>query len=171
MKLNCFLALVLSSFVAVTAQAEDWGTYSIVPASAQSMVLEAVASGTTDGTVVSINKPAGTANQKWIILPDGGGFFIIRPSHSPTLALSAAQGGKKQGTVLVLETDTGKPWQLWAMTKHASGSYGLTPMHAPALGIDHNDGKQNPGARSTSGPTTRRITTCNGLSSRWPAAA
>ena len=147
MKLNCFLALIMAHCVAVSVQAEDWGTYSIVPVSAQAMVLEAVESGTMDGTLVSINKPAGTANQKWLILPKDGGLFVIKPSSRPGMALSAAQGGTKVGTAITLEKDNGKPWQLWALTKHDNGSYGLVPKHAPALGIDHLGGKQTPGAK------------------------
>ncbi|HEY5314668.1 MAG TPA: RICIN domain-containing protein [Pirellulales bacterium] len=147
MKLHCLVALVLTPLLAVSVRAEDWGAYSIVPVSAQAMVLEAVGSGAVDGTAVLINKPKGTANQKWLIVPKGGGFFAIKPSHSPTLALSAARGGAKNGTALMLGNDRGEPWQLWAMTKHENGSYSLTPKHAPAMGIDDNGGKQQPGAK------------------------
>jgi len=147
MKIHQLLSHVLTLFAAGSVQAEDWGAYSIVSVSAQSMVLEAVESGTTDGTLVSINKAAGTASQKWTIVPKQDGFFVIKPLHSPALALSAAQGGTKMGTAIVLETDGGKPWQLWAMTKHENGAYSLTPKHAPGLGIDHNGGKQQPGAK------------------------
>lgn len=146
MKLNCLLALVLTFSPAVSIHAEDWGAYGIVPVSAPAMVLEAVESSTTDGAVVSINKPAGTANQKWMIMPKGEGFFVVKPVHSPSLALSAAHGGTRNGTPMVLETDAGQPWQLWSMTKHENGSYSLTPKHAPAMGIDDNGGKQLPGA-------------------------
>ncbi len=171
MKLNRLLAPVLTLFVAVSAKAEDWGTYSIVPVSAQAMVLEAVESGTMDGTAVSISKPTNKPNQRWMIAPKDDGFFVIKPSHSQALALSAAQGGTKNGTAIVLETDGGKPSQLWAMTKHENGSYSLTPKHAPAMGIDDLGGKQDPGARSTYGLITRRIRICSGSSSHWQAAA
>ncbi len=49
--------------------AEDWGAYSLVPASAPALVLEAVGTGTRAAMVVSIGKPAGTANLKWVITP------------------------------------------------------------------------------------------------------
>ena len=61
------MALLAASNATCSAIAEDWGAYMIVPASAPALVLEAVGSGTDEGTVVSIGKPAGTANQKWII--------------------------------------------------------------------------------------------------------
>ncbi|HEX4146284.1 MAG TPA: RICIN domain-containing protein [Pirellulales bacterium] len=147
MKRHCLFALVLAFLPAASIQAEDWGAYSIVPVGAPMMVLEAVESGTSGGTLVSINKPAGTANQKWLIVPKDDGFFAIKPSHSPTLALSAVRGGTKNGTALVLEADRGKSWQIWAMTRHDNGSYSLTPKHAPAMGIDDNGGKQQPGAK------------------------
>ncbi|HWC89606.1 MAG TPA: RICIN domain-containing protein, partial [Pirellulales bacterium] len=147
MKLHCLFALVLTFFFAAPIQAEDWGAYGIVPVSAPLMVLEAVESGTSGGTLVSINKPAGTANQKWMIVPRDDGFFAIKPAHSTTLALSADRGGTKNGTALVLEADRGKPWQLWTMTRHDNGSYSLTPKHAPAMGVDDNGGKQQPGAK------------------------
>ena len=127
--------------------AEDWGAYSIVPVSAPKMVLEAVGAGTTDGTVVSINKPAGTPNQKWVITPKGDNVFSIKPSYSSTLALTIAKGAKNNGAPLVLETDSGQPWQLWSLAKQDSGNYSLIPKHAPEMGIDDNGGKQTPGTR------------------------
>jgi hypothetical protein len=60
---------MIAGLLSPLAHAEDWGAYSIVPVSAPKMVLEAVGSGTTDGTIVSINDPAGTPNQKWVIIP------------------------------------------------------------------------------------------------------
>ena len=78
-----------------SALAEDWGAYSIVPVSAKSMALEAVDSGASDGTIVSIGKPAGTPNQKWVITSKGENLFSIKPSHSSTLVLSVAKGAAK----------------------------------------------------------------------------
>jgi len=127
--------------------AEDWGAYSIVPVSAPKMVLEAVGAGTSDGTVVSINIPAGTPNQKWVITPKGENLFTIKPSYSSTLALAIAQGGKNNGALLVLETESGQPWQLWTLAKQDNGNYSLEPKHAPGMGIDDNGGKQTPGAK------------------------
>ena len=43
---------------------EDWGAYAIVPVSAPTLVLEAVDAGATEGTVVSIGRPAGAPHQK-----------------------------------------------------------------------------------------------------------
>ena len=66
------LAAVLGAGVAAgSAFAQDWGAYTLAPVSAPALVLEAVDSGTNEGTVVSIGKPAGTANQKWVITPRG----------------------------------------------------------------------------------------------------
>ena len=127
--------------------AEDWGAYSIVPVSAQAMVLEAVGAGTDEGTAISIGKPAGTANQKWIIVPKGDGLFWIMPSSNPTLALTVANGETKNGAALVLQKDNGQPWQLWSLTKHENGSYSLAPKHAPAMGVDDFAGGKPPGSR------------------------
>ena len=139
--------LLLSLLVATSALADDWGAYSIAPVSAKAMVLEAVGSGTTDGTPVSINKPAGTPNQKWIITPKADNFFTIHPLSSPALVLAAARGSAQNGTPIVLETDNGAPGQLWALTKVDSGNYVLTPKLAPQMGIDDNGGKQEPGSK------------------------
>jgi enterochelin esterase-like enzyme/sugar lactone lactonase YvrE len=127
--------------------AEDWGAYSIVPVSAQALVLEATGAGTDDGTVISIGKPAGSANQKWVIVPKGGNLFSIRPSSNSALALAVAKGATKPGSPIVLEKDTGEPWQMWSLTKHENGSYSLAPKHAPAMGLDDLGGKQTPGAK------------------------
>ncbi len=147
LKLHCLCAAVLLFFVGAELRAEDWGAYSIVPASAPAMVLEAVDGGTTEGTIVSINMPADKAHQKWIVVPKAEGFFAIKPLHSPTLALSAAQEEPKNGTAIVLETDRDKPSQLWALTRHEGGAYGITLKHAPAFGLDDLGGKQEPGAK------------------------
>jgi len=52
--------------LATQASADDWGYYSIIPVSAPAMVLEA-----PEGVPVTIGKPTGAANQKWIIQPKG----------------------------------------------------------------------------------------------------
>ena len=133
--------------LATPALAEDWGAYSIVPASAQTFVLEAVDAGVAAGTVVSINTPSGQAHQKWTVVPRESGLFAIKPAHDPSLTLAVAQGGTKQGTLIVVEKDAGKPSQLWSLTKHDNGTYSLTPRHAPGLGVDLLGGKQSPGAK------------------------
>ena len=96
MKLN-LASYLIAALVAATLSnhslAEDWGAYSIIPVSAPKMVLEAVGAGTADGTAVSINKPAGTPNQKWVITPKGDNLFSIKPSSSSTLALTIAKDG------------------------------------------------------------------------------
>ncbi len=93
------LALAVTACLAARPSfAEDWGAYQIVPASATNLVLEAVGSGTTEGTVVSIGRPAGTPNQKWIITPKGNDFYSIRPTHGANLVLAASRGGKAMGT-------------------------------------------------------------------------
>ncbi len=148
------IAFALAPVTTTRAAAEDWGVYTIVPVSAQTLVLEAVDAGRADGTLVSINKPAGGAHQKWIITPREEQFFTIAPAHHPSLVLAATKGDAKNGTAIVLEQDSGQPWQLWTLTKHENGSYSLTPKHASALGLDHNGGKPNPGA-------TIDLWTCN----------
>jgi len=137
----CLLAFAIATQSA--SSAEDWGSYAIVPVSAQAMTLEAVNAGTADGTVASINKPAGKAHQKWSIVAKGDGLFAINPTHDPSLAFAVSQGGAKQGALIVLEKDAGKPSQLWVLTKRENGAYSLTPKHAPDMGVDLFGGKQN----------------------------
>jgi gluconolactonase len=127
--------------------AEDWGAYSIVPASTPSLVLEAVGSGTAEGTVVSIGRPSGSANQKWVVTPRGNNLFSIKPSYTSTLVLAVAKGGVKIGTPVVLETDMGQPWQEWSLKKNENGSYCLVPKHAPEQGLDHLGGVPTPGTK------------------------
>jgi enterochelin esterase-like enzyme/sugar lactone lactonase YvrE len=143
-----FQLLVVLSLGAVTgnALAEDWGAYSLIPASAPALVLEAVGSGTAEGTVVTLDKPTAAANQKWLITAKGD-FYSIRPSYSSSLVLAAAQGGVKNGAAIVLETDRGQAWQQWAIKKHENGTYSLHPKHAPDQGLDDLAGKQTPGTR------------------------
>ena len=68
----------LLSLITTAALAEDWGAYQLVPVSAPDFVLEVVG-GTNEGDAVSINKPSGAANQKWIIQPRGDGFSWLMP--------------------------------------------------------------------------------------------
>ena len=141
------IAALVAGIATRPAFAEDWGAYSLVPASAPGLVLEAVGSGTGEGTAVSIGKPAGTANQKWVITPRGRDLYSIRPSYSSTLVLSASKGGVATGTAIVLETESGRPWQRWQIKKNEDGSYCLIPGHAPEQGLDHLGGDPRPGAR------------------------
>lgn len=129
------------------AGSEDWGLYSIIPVSAPALVMEAVDSGTTDGTTVSLGKPSAAANQKWVILPKGDNLYSIKPSYSSTLALAVAKGGNKNSSPIVLETESGQSWQLWSLNKQEGGSYTLTPKHAPDKGLDDFGGNMNPGAK------------------------
>lgn len=139
------LVAVLAVGLSEVASAEDWGLYSLVPASATGLALEAT--GAEDGAVVSIGKPALTAHQKWMIVPKSEGFFAIRLASSKNLVLAAAKGGTKEGTSIVLEADQDKPSQQWWLQKHDNGSYSLLARHGEALGLDHFGGNPNPGAR------------------------
>ncbi len=141
------VAVVGFSLATKRTFAEDWGYYSVIPVSAPALVLEAVDSGTTEGTVVSIGKPSAAANQKWVVLPKGDGLYVIHPSYSSKLVLAAAKGGDKNGTAIVLESDGGQPWQLWKLTKKDNGSYTLAPKHAPDKGLDDLGGNKTPGAK------------------------
>jgi gluconolactonase len=142
-----FLALFGGCALSACASAEDWGAYALIPAGAPGMTLEAVGAGTNEGTVVSIGRPTGTANQKWIVTPRGSDLYSIRPAYSTTLVLAAAKGGKANGTQIVLETDRGQPWQRWTLKKTDNGTYNLIPAHAPEQGLDDFGGNQKPGAR------------------------
>ncbi|MEI7946550.1 MAG: RICIN domain-containing protein [bacterium] len=139
--------LLIASIMTGRACAEDWGAYTLVPVSAQALVLEAVNSGTNEGTVVSINKPAGTANQKWIITSKSPRYYSIKPSYSSTLVLAASKGGTASGTPMVLENDQGQPWQEWEIKKNDNSTYSLFPKHAPDKGLDDLGGNQTPGAK------------------------
>jgi len=44
------------------------------------MVLEAVGAGMVDGTLVSIARAGGGAQQKWFIVPKGDNLYAIRPA-------------------------------------------------------------------------------------------
>lgn len=141
------IAVLVAGIATRPAYAEDWGAYSIVPAGAPALVLEAVGSGTADGTVVSITRPAGTANQKWIITARGKDLYSIRPAYSSTLVLAVSKGGVASGTAIVLETESGRPWQQWKIQKNEDASYCIVPAHALGQGLDHLGGDPRPGAR------------------------
>ena len=133
--------------VTVPSFADDWGYYSISPVSGPAFVLEAVDSGTTDGTIVTIGQPSTSNNQKWILVPDGDETFLIRPSYSSTLVLTVLNGEDKNGTAMVLQTDAQKPWQRWMLNRQDNGSYTVVPQHSKTRGLDHFGGKKVPGAK------------------------
>lgn len=138
--------LLALSLLATVSFAEDWGSYQIVSVSAPDFVLEAVG-GKSEGDIVSINKPAGTPNQKWIIQPRGDGWFWLMPSSQPGLALTVEGAGKKNGTKIVIAKDDKSDAQLWSITKQENGSYALEPKHAPGMGLDHLGGRKEAGAK------------------------
>lgn len=121
-RLLAVLGLLLT---AAPGLAEDRGFYSIIPVIAPAMVLEAVNSGATEVTVVSIGRPTTEANQKWVVLPKGDNLYSIKPSYSSNLVLAVAKGKDKNGTSIVLETDAAKPWQLWSLSQQNNGSWEL----------------------------------------------
>ena len=141
------VAVLSAGAVTTQSHAEDWGFYSVIPVSAPALVLEAVDSGTTEGTMVSIGKPSAAANQKWVVFPKGDNLYSIKPSYSSKLVLAVAKGGEKNGTAIVLESDSGQPWQLWSLNKQDNGSYTLVPKHAPEKGLDDFGGNKTPGAQ------------------------
>lgn len=139
------LLLTFSLFTSLVL-AEDWGAYQIVSASAPEFVLEAVG-GTQEGDVVSIQKPNGAANQKWIFDPKGDGWYWVMPVSTPTLALTVANDEKKNGAKVTIEKYNQSDAQLWSIQKHDNGSYTLTPKHAAGMGLDHFGGKKEAGAK------------------------
>lgn len=141
------LAVYPMFVLASAVSAEDWGVYRIVSASAPTLVLESVNAGIEEGTVVSVNKPANSPHQKWLIIPKEEGYYSIVPAHARNLVLAAVDGGTKNGTAIVLEKENRKASQLWSLTKHDDGSYSILPKHAPEQGLDHFAGKPVPGAR------------------------
>jgi enterochelin esterase-like enzyme/sugar lactone lactonase YvrE len=97
------LFCVVTMAVARAARAHDWNAYAIVPAGAPDMAMEAVGSGTTDGTVVSIGKPAPGPNQKWVI-----------PRHAPDKGLDDFGGDNTAGARQDLwELRPGDPHLQW----------------------------------------------------------
>lgn len=147
MRVIPIVAIFIAGAFASAATAEDWGAFALVPASAPAFVLEAVGPAIHDGTVISIGKPAGTPNQKWVIVAKANNRYSIKPSYSSSLVLTAEKGGKNNGTAIVLETDSGKPWQEWNLKKNDDGSYCIIPHHALSQGLDHLGGRPVAGAQ------------------------
>ncbi len=156
--------------------AEDWGAYSIIPASAPALVLEAVGSGRPRGPSSRSASPPGAANQKWVITPTGE-----RPLFDQAVLQFDPRPGRGQGrrrrsgTPIVLEADEGQPWQQWALKKNEDGSYCLIPKHAPARGSTISAASRARAPGSTSGRTSPAISTCNGsikplAGTAWPPA-
>jgi hypothetical protein len=144
---TCLIALFVGAHYPTPATAEDWGLYSITPASAPKMVLEAVVSAGADGEPVSINAPSASGGQKWSILKGEDGFFSIRTAADPFMVLGVSQGSAKQGALIVLEKDRAAASQLWSLVRRDGGAYSLTPKHAPAMGVDLFGGRQEPGSK------------------------
>ena len=69
------LAIAFGALSLLSAGAEDWGVYKIVPVSAPKMTLEAREAGTTEGTIVTINKAANALQQQWSVVAAQDGRF------------------------------------------------------------------------------------------------
>ena len=128
------------------ALAEDWGAYQLVPVSAPEFVLELTGAPAAGGGV-SIQKPSGSANQKWLIQSHGDGWHVLTPAAQPGLALTVADGDTKNGARIVLAQAGPSAAQLWSIQPQDNGSYVLEPKHAPGMGLDHFGGKREAGAR------------------------
>ncbi len=141
------LILLMAISAAGRVDAEDWGAYAIVPASATNLTLEVVGAGSDEGAVVSIGRPNHAPAQKWTITLGQKDTYVIRPAHAPRLVLAVAKGGTRMGTPIVLEADRGEPWQRWSLSRNEDGSYCLIPAHVHGMGLDHLGGDPRPGAR------------------------
>ncbi|MES2595240.1 MAG: RICIN domain-containing protein [Verrucomicrobiota bacterium] len=139
------LNVILPLFASLSF-ADDWGMYQIVSASAPEFVLE-VGGGTKEGDAVSVQKPRGTPNQKWIFDPKGDGTYWIMPASMPTLTLTVTNGETKNGSKVTIEKENRTDAQLWSITKQDNGNYTLVPQHAPGMGLDHFGGQREAGAR------------------------
>ena len=127
---------------------DQWsGTHLLSPVSAKHMVMEAIDSGTSEGTLVSIGIPTDAANHKWVFVSKGSDLYSIHPSYSSTLALSIAKGSKENGSQLLLLTYKGLDSQLWSIKKNSNSTLSIIPKHAPNKGIDDFYGNRKPGAK------------------------
>ncbi|MCX7009130.1 MAG: alpha/beta hydrolase-fold protein [Kiritimatiellaeota bacterium] len=136
------------ALVALTARAQDWsGPFQLIPMSAPEMVLESVAPGNVEGAVVSINKPANSDNQIWIVARKESETYAFCNKANPLLVLAAKNGGTNSGTQMVLEADAGKLWQRWTITNLANGAVALLSGHVPTKGLDDQGGRDTPGAK------------------------
>ncbi|HET6880250.1 MAG TPA: RICIN domain-containing protein [Pirellulales bacterium] len=126
------------------SMSEDWGAYQIVSASTPEFVLEA-AGGIQEGSALSIQKPTGAANQKWIVVASEDS-VRVSPAGNPALVVGVKDGGKKNGASIELQKDRGEAWQRWLVRKHENGAYSLLAKHSPEQGLDHFGGKRLAGA-------------------------
>ncbi len=138
---SIFIASCLVSITRLAA-ADDWGYYSLIPASAPALVLEVA-----EGGAVTIGKPTGAAQQKWIIQPKGDDSVWIMPASDPTLALTVVNSATQNGSPLGLQADNGQPSQLWMLKKQDNGSYTISPKHAPEKGLDDFGGATTAGSK------------------------
>jgi gluconolactonase len=141
--LSCLSFLSDKSAVAQIAS----GAFSLSPAHAPAMVLEAVGAGTSDGTVVSIGAPTSDAKQKWNFIAKGNNLYVIRPSYSTNLVLAPLTAGTNNGTAMVLQTETDKPTQMWTIRANDNGSFSFVPQYAPGKALDDFQGSQTAGAK------------------------
>jgi sugar lactone lactonase YvrE/enterochelin esterase-like enzyme len=146
MKINKSIGAVV--LVALAARAQDWsGPFQLIPMSAPAMVLESVAPGNAAGAVVSINKPANTDNQIWIVARKEGDAYAFCNKANSQLVLTAKGGGANNGTQMVLEADADKLWQRWTITNLANGAVALLPTHVSDKGLDALGGRSESGAK------------------------
>jgi len=144
----CGAFIVLGFIECGNARAQDSnGLFNICLPGTPEMALEAVGSGASEGTEVSIGAPSGAANQKWNLIPKSGKLYLIKPSYSDTLVLAVAGGATENGTKILLEKESGKPWQLWSIKQNDNGTLSLVPKHAPDKGLDDLGGDKHAGAK------------------------
>jgi len=123
------------------------GLYSLSMAFNASLSLDALNSGTANGTAVTINTSSGAPNQLWLIMYKGNGLYDIHPSYNTNLSLTLLNGGTSWGTQVVLQQDQGANSQLWSLANSA-GQYALVPACSTLSG---STAIIDPGASTTPG--------------------
>ena len=144
----CGVVILVALIQSGSTHAQEWnGTFSVCPFGAPEMALEAVGTGTIDGTRVSLGASSGAANHKWTIISKGDSSYVIKPSYSSNFVLTTVGGATENGASIVLERENGKSSQLWSIRRSANGSFNLLLKQAPEKGLDDYQGNTTAGAR------------------------
>jgi len=121
----------------LTSQPVPDGTYTLAPANASSLRLQAT--GTANGANVNIGTATGATNQQWVLTSLSGNIYKLVPASATAQGLDVNGQSTSPGSNVQLWQYLGQQNQRWALTA-MSGNYMLVPQHATNLRLNVTGG-------------------------------
>ena len=128
---------------------ESGSNYKIISAVNNISLLDVTASGTSNGTTVSLysNNSPSMLNQQWKITSVGDGYYKLQPLHALSKVMDVTGAATANGTQIQLYTDNSSTGQKWVIRSVGGGYYSFVPACTPDKQLDVNGGFSTDGTK------------------------